>query len=159
MLLLILRHGKAEPGQAGVPDSSRRLTPDGKESLRRVLSRAAESGVKPETMLVSPYVRARETAEIAREVLGVSEQPLLCGTLTPDSNPESIWDEVRVHSQVSQLMLVGHNPLLSELLNLLIATGHPRDLRTASLACVEVGSALAQPSGRLLWLLTPEVCG
>ena len=159
MLLLILRHGKAEPGRAGAPDSSRRLTAEGKELLRPVLSRAAESGVKPETVLVSPYVRARETAEIAREMLGVSEQPLACDALTPDSDPKSVWDEVRVHSQASQLMLVGHNPLLSSLLSALIADGRPMDLQTASLACVDVGSIAVLPEGRLLWVLTPESCG
>jgi phosphohistidine phosphatase len=158
MQLLILRHGKAEPGRAGAPDSNRRLTLDGKEGLRRVLARAAQTGVKPETVLVSPYVRARETAEIALEMLGVSQEPLFCDALVPDSHPEVVWDEVRVHSQASQLLLVGHNPLLSELLSVLIAAGRPIELQTAALACVEVGSAGAQRRGRLLWLLTPEVC-
>jgi phosphohistidine phosphatase len=160
MLLYILRHGKAEPGQPGEPDAGRRLTEQGKQLSRRVLARAAAVGVKPQTVLVSPYIRARETAEIAREMLGLSHVALPSNALLPDSHPETLWDEVRLHQQDPQLMLVGHNPLLSEFLTLLLAAGgYAIDLKTANLACVDVGSTGAQPRGRLVWLLTPEVSG
>jgi phosphohistidine phosphatase len=159
MLLYILRHGQAESGHAGETDSNRRLTDAGKPILRQVLARAAAAGVKPETVLASPYIRARETAEIAREVLGLSHSAQTSNALVPDSHPESLWDEVRAH-QHEHLLLVGHNPLLSEFLVLLLgAAGYAIDLKTASLACVDVGPPGALPKGRLLWLLTPEVCG
>ena len=160
MLLYLLRHGKAELGHAGEPDSSRRLTEEGKQLSRQVLARAAAAGLKPQTVLVSPYIRAGETAEIARELLGLSQTALPSNALVPDAHPETLWDEVRLHQQDQQVLLVGHNPLLSEFLTLLLGAGaYAIDLKTAGLACVEVGSAGAQPRGRLLWLLTPELCG
>jgi phosphohistidine phosphatase len=160
MLLYILRHGKAEPGHPGEPDSSRLLTEEGKQLSRRVLARAAAAGVKPQTVLVSPYARARETAEIALDVLGLPHAALASNTLLPDSHPETLWDEIRLYQQDKQLMLVGHNPLLSEFLTLLLAAGaHAIDLKTAGLACVDVGAAGTHPRGRLVWMLTPEVCG
>jgi len=158
MQLFILRHGKAEPGHPGEPDSNRRLTEEGKQLSRLVLARAAAAGVQPLTVLVSPYIRAQETAEIAREMLGLRSAALPSNALLPDSHPETLWDEVRLHQQDPQLMLVGHNPLLSEFLTLLLAAGVAIDLKTSGLACVDVGSASAQPRGRLVWLLTPEVC-
>jgi phosphohistidine phosphatase len=159
MLLYILRHGKAEPGHPGEPDSTRRLTQEGKQQSQRVLARAAAAGIKPQAVLASPYIRARETAEIAREILGISGAVLPCKALLPDSRLEALWDEVRLHEQ-DALMLVGHNPLLGEFLTLLLAAGnHAIDLKTAGLACVDVGSPSAHPRGRLLWLLTPEVSG
>jgi phosphohistidine phosphatase len=160
MLLFILRHGEAESAPPGGNDAGRRLTPAGKQALRRVLVRAAASGVKPETVLVSPYVRARETAEIAREELGLAGPALTSNALLPESHPESVWDEVRIHAQASQLLLVGHNPLFSDLLTVLLAAGgYSIDLKPAGLACVDVGTVGAQLRGRLVWLLTPEVCG
>jgi phosphohistidine phosphatase len=160
MLLYLLRHGKAEPGHPGEPDSSRRLTEEGKQQSRRVLARAAAAGVKPQTVLVSPYIRARETAEIALGVLGLPHAALASNTLLPDSHPETLWDEIRLHQHDPQLMLVGHNPLLSEFLALLLSAGaYAIDLKTAGLACVDVGAAGTQPRGRLVWMLTPELCG
>jgi phosphohistidine phosphatase len=160
MLLYVLRHGKAELGHPGDPDAGRRLTDEGKQLSRRVLAQAAAAGVQPQTVLASPYVRARETAEIAREVLGLQNAALQSNALLPDSHPETLWDEVRLHGQAPQLMLVGHNPLLSEFLTLLLAAGgHAMDLKTAGLACLDLGSPGVPPRGRLVWLLTPEVSG
>ena len=114
-------------------------------------------------MLASPYIRARETAEIAKQILGFSGQISLSNALVPDSHTETVWDEIRLQSQSlnaagSQLLLVGHNPLLSDLLMVLLGAGeHGMDLKTAALACVDLGSVGLQPKGRLLWLLTPGV--
>lgn len=158
MLLLILRHGEAEPAGSG-GDSARRLTANGRQAVRRVLARAASAGVKPEAILVSPYLRARETAEIAGEVFGLSAPAIPAHALVPDSHSESIWDEVRVHADASQLLLVGHNPVLSDLLTVLLgAGGYSIDLKTSGLACLDVGAVGSQLRGRLVWLLTPEVC-
>jgi phosphohistidine phosphatase len=111
-------------------------------------------------VLVSPYIRARETAEIALGVLGLPHAALASNTLLPDSHPETLWDEIRLHQHDPQLMLVGHNPLLSEFLALLLSAGaYAIDLKTAGLACVDVGAAGTQPRGRLVWMLTPELCG
>jgi phosphohistidine phosphatase len=159
MLLFILRHGQAELAAPGGKDAARPLTPQGKQAIRQVLARAATTGMKPDTTLVSPYLRARETAELAREVFGFAEPALPSNALLPDSDPESVWDEVRVHATASQLLLVGHNPLFSDLLTVLLgAGGYAIDLKTAGLACLDVGAVGAQLRGRLVWLLTPEVC-
>jgi phosphohistidine phosphatase len=160
MLLFILRHGEAESLAPGGNDADRRLTVEGKQALRRVLARAAASSVKPNAVLVSPYERARETAEIAREELGLAEPAFTSNALVPESDPELVWDEVRLHAQASQLLLVGHNPLFSDLLTVLLAAGGCAiDLKPAGLACVDVGTVGTQLRGRLVWLLTPEVCG
>jgi phosphohistidine phosphatase len=159
MLLFILRHGHAEPATPGGRDADRPLTAEGKQAVRQVLARAAMAGVEPDQLLVSPYLRARETAEIAREVFELAEPAIPSNALVPESHPESVWDEVRVHADASDLLLVGHNPLLSDLLTVLLGAGaHSIDLRTAGLACVDLGSVGAQVRGRLVWLLTPEVC-
>src|SRR5512142_664028 len=102
MEIYLLRHATAE---AGHPDSERALTPDGKEKLRRVLKR---SGARPSLIVSSPYRRALETAQIAAEVLAYEGQVARSDAITPDGEPESVWDEIRVHKDESAILFASH---------------------------------------------------
>ena len=85
MEIYILRHGIAEDGQAGQPDSERALTPDGRKKLRTVLRVAANAGVAPSLILTSPYKRALQTAQIAAEILDYKGELLRTKSLEPIS--------------------------------------------------------------------------
>lgn len=160
MEIYILRHAIAEDAADGQSDADRQLTPAGEAKLRRVLARAREGGLKPDVILTSPYVRAVQTAEIAKSELGVDNEPVQSKTLVPFSNPFDIWDEVREYASVKQILLAGHNPVLSSLVCFLIgAAGHAIDLKKSALARVDVQSRSPQPRGTLVWLLTPRSAG
>lgn len=160
MEIYILRHATAEDAPDGQADADRRLTPAGEAKLRRVLARAREGGVKPDVILTSPYVRAVQTAEIAKAELGFEDEPIQSETLVPFSNPFDIWDEVRAYANAKQILLAGHNPVLSSLVCFLIgAAGHAIDLKKSALARVDVQSHSPQPRGTLVWLLTPRSAG
>jgi phosphohistidine phosphatase len=158
MQLYILRHGIAEDGKPGGDDSDRALTPDGKKKLRDVLRLAMKAGVAPELMISSPYVRAIETAEIAKEVLGYKEQLLRTDALIPSSDPESVWEEVRAHRNAAQLMLVGHEPLLSRVGGFLLAAPSMFiDLKKAGILRIDLESFGQQPRGILKWMIVPRL--
>ena len=70
MEIYILRHGIADEGKAGAPDSERALTDPGREKLRAVLEQAHAAGVGPSLILTSPYKRALQTAHMAGQILG-----------------------------------------------------------------------------------------
>ena len=160
MEVYILRHAIAEDAAGGQSDAGRRLTPTGKAKLRRVLARARESGLKPDVILTSPYVRAVQTAEIAKAELGFQEDLIQTETLVPFSNPFEVWDEVREYASAKQILLAGHNPLLNSLVCFLIgAAGHAIDLKKSALARIDVYSPAPQPRGTLVWLLTPRSAG
>jgi phosphohistidine phosphatase len=158
MEIYILRHGIAEEGAPGHPDSERRLTPEGKEKLRTILACARKAGVKPAVVLSSPYVRAKETAEIARQELKLSGTIHETNALTPMEHPEKVWTEVRAHQDAAQLLVVGHEPLLSGLIAYLIGGG-AIDLKKGALARVDVASLGPHPHGALIWLLTAKLAG
>ena len=64
MRLYLVRHAEAAPGE---PDELRSLTEAGRRDARALGERLAASGVRPDAVLTSPLLRARETgAEIAR---------------------------------------------------------------------------------------------
>jgi len=157
MEIYILRHGIAEDAPAGQPDSARRLTPEGKEKLRRILTVARQAGVRPDVLLSSPYKRAMETAEIAHQVLRLTERILPTDVLTPAYTPERVWDEIRLHRDAEQIMLAGHEPQLSSLVQFL--TGGQVEMKKGALARVDTVSLGSRPNATLIWLLTAKLAG
>src|SRR5581483_8697755 len=65
MRLLVIRHSTASPQGTGVPDSDRRLTPDGEARFRAAARGLARLVTAPDVLLTSPVRRARETAASA----------------------------------------------------------------------------------------------
>ena len=97
MQIYLLRHGIAEPGHPGEPDSDRALTSEGKKKVREVARTAAAAGIKPALILTSPYKRAFATARIAADELGYTSDLLTSSALTPHASPAEAWEEIRVH--------------------------------------------------------------
>ena len=115
VIIYLLRHGIAEEGGAGVPDSERALTPEGKKRLREVMKVAARAGVSPSLILSSPYRRAIESARIAAEELGYKDEVLRTKALIPSASPTDAWQEIRLHRDCSSMLLAGHEPLFGAL--------------------------------------------
>ncbi|HYP13326.1 MAG TPA: phosphohistidine phosphatase SixA [Bryobacteraceae bacterium] len=160
MQVYILRHGIAEEGSPGGRDADRQLTNEGRKRLREVLRLAETADVLPTRIISSPYVRAVQTAEVAIDVLGYSEDLLKTEALIPSSNPESVWDELRLHEGVSQVMLVGHEPLLSRVVAFLLnAPLLAVDMKKAALVRIDIESFGPQPHGILKWMLVPKLAG
>ena len=158
MQVYLLRHGIAEEGSAGGNDADRELTTEGRRKLRQVLHAASESGVAPTLILTSPFKRALQTAEIAGHVLGYKHPLLHSKALTPSSTVEQVWDEIRVHRDETSILLVGHNPLFSDLAAYLIGakTAHIH-FKKGALMRVDMESFLSQPKGTLRWYLTAKL--
>jgi phosphohistidine phosphatase len=158
MQLYILRHGIAEDGKPGGNDADRALTTEGKKKLREILQVAKKAGVSPTLIISSPYRRAIESAQVAVEVLGYKDKVLETNALIPTSDPKPVWEEIRVHKSESQLMLVGHEPLLSMLIGyLLAAPSLSIDLKKGALVRIDFDSFGAQPHGVLKWMLVPKL--
>lgn len=158
MELYILRHGIAEDGKAGQPDSERALLPDGKRKLRALLRLAKEADVSPSLILTSPYKRAVQTAQIAAEELGYKAELLRTKALVPSASPPSVWEEIRIHKDESQILLAGHEPLFSNLTAYLLASPNLQmDFKKGALVRLDVERFSAQPHAMLKWFLVPRL--
>ncbi len=158
MEIYLFRHGIAEDGRAGEPDSDRSLTAEGKKKLRGILHAAVEAGVQPSLILTSPYRRALQTAQLAAELLTYEGDLLRTRSLEPSSRPDAVWEEIRVHKDEPQILLVGHEPLFSALTAFLLGCpGFQIDFKKGGLACVEVDKFAGAPRGVLKWYLTPKL--
>jgi len=159
MEIYILRHGIAEDHNAG-GDARRTLTDEGRRKLRRVLERAEKAKVTPSLILSSPYTRARQTAEIAAEVLGYDKKIIETETLVPEGSPEALWEEIRARREDSTLLIAGHEPMLSTTVAWLLGTPELQvDMKKGALARIDVDRFGAKPQGVLRWLLTPRLAG
>lgn len=118
--LFILRHGAAVPhGMPGIPDDERPLTPKGERRVREVGRGLAALRLDVEKIVTSPLPRARRTAQIVAEELGLTDKLQTSTILSAGADPLNLRDWLRNRSE-DRLMIVGHNPDLSDLVGLLI---------------------------------------
>jgi phosphohistidine phosphatase len=158
MEIYLLRHGIAEDGKPGRPDSERALTEEGREKLRRVLRRARGAGVRPDVILASPYRRAVETADEAVDVLRYSGKVALTPALTPDAAPFDAWEEIRSRQSEGAILLASHEPLMSSLAAFLLGGSVQVDMKKAALLRVDCDRFPPGPRGVVKWMLTPALC-
>jgi phosphohistidine phosphatase len=130
-VIYLLRHGEAEDAVAG-DDAGRRLTEKGERQALAAGKALRELGMQVDACLASSKVRARETARIAAEVLGVAveETAALRG---------GRFDSLELAAGRGDVLLVGHEPDFSEEVGRL--TGANVDLKKGGIAVVD-GSTL-----------------
>ncbi len=158
MDVFVLRHAIAEDAGPGQPDSERRLTDEGRDRLRLVVRKAIRAGLDPGIILTSPYVRGRQTAEILLEELDRPCDLVTTANLTPHADLADLWQELREYSRLSPIVVVGHNPQLSELVSVLIGSSrYAVEMKKAAIAYVKDAGNGPRPSGRLVWMLTPKL--
>ena len=140
MWVHIFRHGIAiDPTDPACPtDPQRFLTDKGKARTRAGARGLKAIGIAPDLIVTSPYVRARQTAEILREELA-PETPLEeSDALTPMADPTKIVETLRERAE-QNLLVVGHAPHLDLLVAYLTGTDDPvTSLKKAGAASIEI---------------------
>lgn len=134
MRIWILRHGQAEAMAATDPE--RALTQHGRDEVMLVARRLA--GEPIDAILASPYRRAQQTAEIVQAELALPRAVSTVAWLTPDDEPSQVLGFLAERNEAN-VLLVSHQPLLSQLISLLVEgnrRGH-YPMPTAGLACLD----------------------
>jgi len=131
--LLLLRHAEAEAAAAGAPDADRPLTERGRLEAMEAAQCIARSALKIDSILASTARRARETADIVVARLSLSV-PIDHEVGLYLAAPDTLLRAINGCPERTQtLLLVAHNPGISELAHQL-ATGLPASaLRTGGL--------------------------
>jgi len=123
-VIWLLRHGEAEQGE---PDFDRRLTEKGERQSRDAGKALAALGVEIEVCLASPRARARDTAALACEALGVE-------VTIDDRLSGGRFDALELTAGLHSVLLVGHEPDFSDAIAEL--TGARLDMKKGGLAAV-----------------------
>ena len=103
MRLYLVRHADAAPGE---PDDLRPLTSHGRQQARELGDRLAGEGATGATVLTSPLLRARETAEGIARALGTAVEP--DERLAPGATAEDL--RAALAGRGDRVVAVGHQP-------------------------------------------------
>jgi len=153
--LYFFRHGVAEKRSEWKGDDDLRpLTDDGRTAIVRSSVMLTRLGVAPEVIVTSPLVRARQTAEIVGEALGVADKVVDDVRLAHGFGRKHLAAILADHPEAESVMVVGHEPEFSATIGEL--TGARVACKKGSLALVEVTDRESL-RGQLVWLLQPKV--
>jgi phosphohistidine phosphatase len=134
--LLILRHAKSSWKHPELTDHDRPLNKRGKRDAPRIGKLVRDNGLMPDLIMSSTAERARKTAKAVAKASGYKSKI----ELTPafyHAGPEAYISALRnLSDDYRRIMVVGHNPGMEELLELL--TGRVEVMPTAALALVSL---------------------
>jgi phosphohistidine phosphatase len=159
--IILMRHGRAVA--AGTPafpdDAARPLTPEGKRKLKEIAKGLGRLDCKIAWIVSSPFVRAVETAKIIAAGLPVAPPFDTLDSLGTGEPLEPLLAFLEKHPDKRRILIVGHEPQLSEMAARLIGAGRSANLAFKKGGCCLIRfEALPAPSqGKLIWWLTPSL--
>jgi phosphohistidine phosphatase len=162
--LYLVRHAAAfRPDPERWPlGSMRPLTPKGEEEFWLAARGLARIVPRVDVILSSPHQRTWHTAEILAELNSwpAPEPSLALRTGSRRGSPEKATLALEDYADAKSVAVVGHKPRLKALAAYLLTRerdGMEIKIREGSVTCICFDGAPAPGTGKLHWLLTPEV--
>ncbi len=145
MKLYLMRHGPAEEEADSGMDGDRALTAIGRQRVRKVAGTLLEAGEQPTHVITSSLVRAVQTAEVVALVTNLADRDGIVRArreLAPGGAAAQLAERL-VSEGLRRVMLVGHEPDLSDVVSTLCGASFGRPFEKAMV----VGLQLAPRSG------------
>jgi phosphohistidine phosphatase len=156
MYVYFVRHASAGQHRADpAKDEKRPLDSDGIAQCNLMGRALATLDTHIDLILSSPLKRASQTASLIANELAYEDRIVLTPALRPEANYARFTALLDEHARQEAIMVVGHNPNLSEFLGRVVGGGSRAgmDLKKGAVARVEVD----RRRGILHWLLTPKI--
>ena len=158
MIIYFLRHASAGEKRANPKqDDKRPLDKQGIEQCRFIGAALSAADVQVDLVISSPLKRATQTASLVGNELGYDADLKIEPSLRPDASFESFRDMLRKYSKLDTIMVIGHNPSITEFCGLLLTNG----IDTQVVELKKAGVARVEYSGKsnaiLHWVLTPKL--
>jgi len=133
--LTLLRHGRAQPNDSCPEDYDRALTRSGTIEAQEMASRLVYRRLIPDLVLASPAERTWATASIVASACEIDPKQILGVRDLYLATADIIWGQIRRRNwHAHHLLIVGHNPGLSQLASRFGPDPKYRDLPSAGLA-------------------------
>jgi phosphohistidine phosphatase len=140
--LLLLRHAKAVPATEPLADSARPLAPRGERDARRIGERLRDHRQRPGLIVASPAARALHTARLVAAAIDYPRAEIAQEQRLYLAPPATILEIIAAQSAaIETLLVVGHNPGLSELVHELLPTFDVDDMPTAAIVGLDYSGA------------------
>jgi len=170
LTLTLLRHAKSNWDDPSLEDFDRPLGRRGRDAAPKMGKALAARGLKPDLIVCSSAVRARQTLELVLDAFGSPTPHVVYDDAIYMAMPEVLLARLRAHAGSDaprHVMIVGHNPGLEELALMLAVRGPAAErgrmaekFPTASAAVITFDAGdwggVAPGSGKLELFLTPK---
>jgi len=157
MILYFLRHASAGEHLINPKkDEKRALDKEGIEQCGFVGRALVAIDVQVDVIVSSPLKRASQTASLVGNELGYEGKIQIEAGLRPQASLADFRKLLEKYSKQEAIMVVGHNPNLSQFLGAIISDSGCEasiELKKGAVAKVE----MRRSSGTLQWCLTPKV--
>jgi phosphohistidine phosphatase len=133
--LTLVRHAHAKVQAAAVTDFERPLSRRGKAEAKATALRLCAAGLQPDLLIASSALRTLQTAEIIARESQIPERQLLRDERLYLATLDAVLEVIHATGpRIEHLMLVGHNPGVSALAEVLAPQAQLGELATAA-AC------------------------
>lgn len=159
MVIYFLRHASAGQKQFSnqANDEKRPIDKVGEAQSHDVGRAMAYIGVTANVIISSPLTRAVQTADIVAQEIGYEEKIVRDDALRPEASFEQFKALLNRHKDKLSIMVVGHDPSMTEFVNRVLSSGAPLsavEMKKGGVAKVE--KELRRPA-MLRWLITPKL--
>jgi phosphohistidine phosphatase len=157
MIVYFLRHASAGHHIANpARDEKRPLDEQGIVQCTDVGRALNAMDVHVDAVISSPLKRATQTASLVANEIGFDGKLQLTPALRPNATIEAFRELLEKNASLEAVVVVGHNPSLSQFLSLMIsenASERAVDLKKGTVARVDASGGM----GTLKWVLTPKI--
>lgn len=157
MIVYFLRHASAgERVTNPKKDEKRALDKEGIEQCGYIGRALAALNVQVDTIVSSPLKRSSQTASLVGNELGYEGKLQIDPALRPAAGFAEFRKLLEKYSRQEAIMVVGHNPNLSQFLGSVISDSGceaSTDLKKGGVAKVE----MRRTTGTLQWCVTPKL--
>jgi len=145
MELYLVQHGEAMEESA---DPNRPLTPKGREVVSATAAFLKGQNVKIDEVWHSQKLRARQTADIITETLGIRES-IEKKFLNPNDPVSPVADVIAMHPR--NILIAGHLPFLAKLAAFLVSGSEKKEV-----VAFQPGKVASLRKGEAGWTLSKE---
>ena len=140
--LLLLRHAKAIPSERALDDIARPLADRGERDARHIGERLREHQLRPNLILASPATRTLQTAQLVAAALDYRRGDIALDRRLYLAEAASIVAVIAEQSPaIESLLVVGHNPGLTQVVHDLLPSFDVDDLPTCAAVELEYAEA------------------
>ncbi|GJL54404.1 MAG: phosphohistidine phosphatase SixA [Nitrospirales bacterium] len=135
--LYLVRHAEASAQRVNRSDLSRQLSQHGEDEAARMGTRLRQR-LKPDIVISSHAVRAKTTAQILAKMIDYAEGGIQFDERIYEGEPKDLMSVIQdVNAVMACVMLVGHNPALTQFVKSLAHCAIP-NMCPCSMAVLQV---------------------
>jgi phosphohistidine phosphatase len=154
MKVHFIRHAQAVERSTGLPDEHRNLTCRGRKRFRQVAVCLKKMEIDPGYIISSPLIRAVQTAEILSETIRFNGELQISADLTGRLDVATLGSILRARSQASEVVIVGHEPELGEVVRTVLRLSSPCNLSKGCVVSLDISIKNSGLTGEMTCLIT-----